>query len=345
MAQTQEQVINNQIIQKLKTCNLYQSPEGWIIEYPQFAKLADEQMHTFWPFDEPSVENDTQDLRVELTEQELHGLVTVLKLFTIYEMRVGDDYWINRIASKFKRPEIQRMATMFSAVEFNSHAAFYNRVNEILFLDTPEFYGEWRNSEILSKRIEFLSKCVQSDNDLLSIGAFSFIEGAVLYSSFAYLKHFQAQACGKNLLKNVCSGINLSVADENTHAVAGALLYKTLLEEVKLNEEEYKYISDSIYKLAGDVLYHEEGIIDLIFEKGEIKGITKQQMKDFVKHRINLCLDHLGYPPMFEEQEGYGIKDWFYKDINSIAIHDFFSAGGSEYSINWSEDNFGKVWE
>ena len=337
--------MDSTIIEKLRKCPLYNTPEGWVIQYPQFAKLADEQMHTFWPFTEIPVENDIQDLRTALTEQELHGLTTVLKLFTIYEMRVGDDYWVNRVGRKFKRPEMQRMSTMFSAVEFNSHAGFYNKVNEVLFLDTEEFYGEWRASDILSKRIKFLDSCVRNKNDLLSIGAFSFIEGAVLYSSFAYIKHFQSQACGKNLMKNVCSGVNLSVADENTHAIAGALIYKTLLEEANLNEEELSYLAAAMQEIAKEVLEHEEGIIDLIFEKGSIKGITKQQMKEFVKHRINLCLNHLGYEQMFEETEDYGIKDWFYKDINSIAIHDFFSAGGNEYSINWIEDKFGNVWK
>ena len=339
------QEVNESIINKLKSCDLYRVPEGWIIDYPEFEKLADEQMDTFWPWSEPLVENDTQDLRVRLTEQELHGITTVLKLFTIYEMRVGDDYWLNRIARTFKRPELQRMATMFSCVEFNSHAKFYNKVNEVLFLDTEEFYSEWKHNEDLSKRIEFISKCVKDKNDLLSIGAFSFIEGAVLYSSFAFIKHFQSQACGKDLLKNVCSGVNLSVADENTHAVGGALLFNTLVREANLTQKELTFLKESMESVAQDVYNHESAIIDLIFEKGEIKGITKEQMKEFVKHRCNLCLQQLNFDPVFEEQEGYGIKDWFYKDINSVAIHDFFSAGGNEYNIKWKEVKFGSVWE
>ena len=112
----------NSITEKLKKCPIYKEVEGWIIEYPQFTKLVDEQMHTFWPFDEPEVENDVQDLRVKLSEAEYHGVVENLKLFTTYEMHVGDDYWSGRIMKKFKRPEFQRAASMFSAVEFNSHA-------------------------------------------------------------------------------------------------------------------------------------------------------------------------------------------------------------------------------
>ena len=178
-------------------------------------------MHTFWPWDEPSVENDIQDLRVNLTPAEYNGIITTLKLFTLYEMHVGDDYWTGRIMRKFKRPELQRCASMFSAVEFNSHAPFYNKINELLFLDNEDFYSSWKTSEALTKRMEFIDTYAAHENDLISAGAFSFVEGAVLYSSFAFIKHFQAQECGKDLMKNICRGINLSVADENTHAVAG----------------------------------------------------------------------------------------------------------------------------
>ena len=180
-------------IELYNTLPMYQDQEGWIIKYPKFAELADEQMHTFWPWDEPAVDNDIQDLRVRLTPGELNGITTVLKLFTIYERKVGEDYWAGRIAKTFGRPEINRMAMMFSAVEGNSHAPFYNKVNEVLYLDNEEFYTSWKESEELSKRIEFVGKAVADPNDAKSFAAFTFIEGSVLYSSFAYLKHFQSQ--------------------------------------------------------------------------------------------------------------------------------------------------------
>ena len=71
---------------------------------------------------------------------------------------------------------------------------------------------------------------------LKSIAVFSMIEGAILYSSFAFLKHFQAE--GKNKLVNVTAGINFSVRDENLHSMAGAWLFKTLLAECELSDEE-----------------------------------------------------------------------------------------------------------
>lgn len=340
--------VNASIIEKLKSCPIYGEPEGWVIEYPQFDKIANEQMHTFWPWDEPEVENDVQDLRVRMTEAERYAVTENLKLFTLYETHVGDDYWSGRIMKKFKRPEIQRMASFFSAVEFNSHAPFYNQVNEFLFLDNEEFYASWKQNPVMVDRMEFIGKHASNKNDLISTAAFSFIEGAILYSSFAFFKHFQSQDCGKDLIKNVCRGINLSVGDENTHAIGGALLFKQLWTEVedKLTQREKEYVVESVYEIAKSVKEHEYPIIDRLFEKGELGGITRDNLKNFAMHRVDLCLEQLGLESLYKEDitEDF-IASWFYKDINSVSFHDFFSGSGSEYNIDWREDKFGSVWE
>ena len=321
--------------------SIFDEPIGWIVEYPEFHKLADEQMHTFWPWDEPEVENDIQDVRVLMTDAERHGLMTTLKLFTHYEMHAGDDYWAGRVMKDFHRPEIQRMASMFSAVELNSHAPFYNRINELLYVDTEEFYGEYLHDSVLNGRMKFIGRIIKSKNIKLSLAGFSFIEGAVLYSSFAFLKHFQAQECGKDLIKNICRGINLSVADENTHAVGGALLFQRVVEERGLEDYERR----AIYQIAEEVYEHEKQIIKKLFEQGDISGITEKNLQDFVKHRVNLCLTQLGLDGIYPEgdQDGF-IRSWFYKNINSVQFHDFFTGSGSEYNIKWNEQRFGEVW-
>mgnify|MGYP000494921015 CR=1 FL=1 len=339
--------LNNSIIEKLKSCNIFKEVEGWVIEYPQFDKLADEQLHTLWPWNEPDVENDIQDLRVYMSEQEQYAVTENLKLFTLYEMHVGDCYWAGRIMKKYKRPEIQRMASLFSAVEFNSHAPFYNRVNELLFLDNEEFYSSWKLDTVMSERMEMIGKAASDPNELISSAAFSFIEGAVLYSSFAFFKHFQSQACGKDLIKNVCRGINLSVGDENTHAVGGALLFNTMVKELgsAFTKEERQYVEDRITSVAYSVYEHECKLVDRLFAKGDLGGITQSNMYDFIKHRINLCLEQIKLPKIFAEDDMDGfIESWFYKDINAVALHDFFAGNGSEYNLDWKEEKFGSVW-
>jgi ribonucleotide reductase beta subunit family protein with ferritin-like domain len=168
------------------------------------------------------------------------------------------------------------------------------------------------------------------------------IEGAVLYSSFAFLKHFQSE--GKNKLMNVTAGINFSVKDENIHSEAGAWLFRTylreLIEDLGVSDRQLKEIQEDLIDVAKTIEEHEAIIIDKIFENGDIKGITSIQLKEFVKERLNLCLGNLGIISYrFEVEDDY-VSSWFYKNINSSKLHDFFAKQGSEYNRAWSESKF-----
>lgn len=311
--------------------------EAYVFDYKEPIEFANTQMGIFWTADEIDVSKDIQDIRVNMTEAESHGVITTLKLFTLYELLAGNEYWGGVVAKWFPRPEIQRMASCFSFFELNVHAPFYNKLNEALGLDTEEFYTSYVNDTILKQRMEFIDNIVSSDNKLLSVGAFSMVEGAILYSNFAFLKHFQAQ--GKNKLNNVVAGINFSSRDENIHSEAGAWLYKQLKHEMNLSEEESSMINEKLIATANEVYEHECRIIDMIFEKGHIKGITDHQLKHFVQSRLDLCLKNLGIEPIFKPHYN-PIASWFYKGINSIQFHDFFSRVGNEYNRNWNEEKF-----
>jgi ribonucleoside-diphosphate reductase beta chain len=312
----------------------------YTFDYPEAIEAANQQIKLFWLPDEIAVEKDIQDIRVNMTEAERHGVITTLKLFTLYELFAGNEYWGSVVAKRFPRPDIQRMASCFQFFELNVHAPFYAKLNESLGLDTDDFYNEYTQNPILKERMEFIEGVVGNQGDALdlaiSVGVFSIIEGAVLYSSFAYLKHFQAQ--GKNLLNNVVAGINFSQRDELCHAEAGAWLYRQYMKE--LNPVASKeYIETCIYEAARKVYEHESKIIDMIFEKGQIKGITEHQMKNFVQSRINICLKNLNLNPIFEV--GYNpIASWFYKGVNGVQFHDFFVRVGSEYNRDWDERSF-----
>jgi len=310
---------------------------AYVIEYPQAVEYAEAQEHIAWTATEIEMDKDLHDLHNSVTEAEMHGVVTVLKLFTKYETHVGNDYWLDFVRKRFVRPEIQRMATEFGRTELSIHAPFYNRINEVLNLDTEEFYNSYVEDETLRHRIEWIERQFKPDDLLQSLAIGSITEGAILYSNFAFLKHFQSE--GKNKLVNLSAGINFSVRDENLHSLAGAWLFNTVFQETPLTSEEKKTLKDNIVKTCYQVLDHESRIIDMIFEKGDIKGITDHQMKQFIKSRLNLCLRQLGMEDEFEV--GYDpISQWFYKNIQQSKMNDFFNNQGSEYNRNWKEKGF-----
>lgn len=312
--------------------------DSYVVHYPQFVEFSRTQLEKcFWTPDEIAMEKDKQDLLVNMTEAEQHAITTALKLFVKYEIFVGTEYWLTRVMNKFPRPEIQRMASVFGMMELAVHAPFYNKLNEVLGLNTDEFYTDYVNDPVLNNRMEFLSSVVDCEDDLLSLAAFSITEGAILFSSFALFKNFQSN--GNNLISNTVQGINQSVIDEGLHQQAGAALFRQALKESKLKPEQLDTLNANIEVFANVILEHEERIIDMLFEKGNLRGITKDQMKNFVAHRINICLDALGMDQQFKVVDDF-IASWFYGGVQQFQSHDFFAKLGREYQRGWNEKGF-----
>lgn len=318
---------------------------SFVEHYPQFREMADEQLKIMWFADEIKLEKDVQDILINMTESERHGVITVLRLFTLYELFAGSEHWCNAMMKRYPRPEIQAMCSVFGAFELGVHQPFYARLNELLNLNTDDFYLSYVDDPVLNDRIEFVETLVRGESksevdQLIATAAFSFVEGCVLYSSFAFLKHFQSQ--GKNKMMNVVRGINFSAVDENLHALGGAALFQQHKKELELDEWQEEAIQSKIKQIAAKVLEHESRIVDMIFEKGKIEGITDVQLKHFVESRINLCLRNLGYSNLYEVKYN-PIADWFYNGLNNFQYVDFFSGQGREYQRDWDEDSLG--WE
>lgn len=307
--------------------------------YPEPVEFANAQLKVFWLPDEIKVEKDIQDVLVNFTPSEKHAVITALKLFSIYETHAGSEYWGGRFKAMFNGAEFHRMASVFSMIELAVHAPFYNKINQLLHIDTPEFYLSYLDNPTLKARVESLSEIIDDEDDLLSLGGFSMVEGAILYSTFGFLKHYQSQ--GKNKLTNVVRGLNMSVRDENLHAMAGAWAFKHKLKSGNYSDWHKQQIEQKLRELARKIYEHEVQIIAMLFEQGDIKGITAHQLENFVQSRLNLCLENLGYKKEYEVKYN-PIADYFYKGINDYQFNDFFAGTGREYNREWDESAF--VW-
>lgn len=300
-------------------------------------EFSEQQSNIFWTATEVNVEKDKHCILVDMSDAERNAVIDVLRLFTLYELKAGSDYWLGRFMRTFKRPELQRMAATFGYFELGVHKPFYAKLNEVLSLSNDEFFLDYHQDNKLEEHMNFIGSMISHDNDLISLAAFSFVEGAILYSSFAFLKHFQS--AGKNKLMNVVRGINFSVRDENIHSEAGAKTFVTLLEESNLSKVDKAAIDGAIVAIAETLFEHEEYIINKIFSHGEIEGITKKQLLHFVQSRINMCLRNLGYKNMYDVKYN-PIADWFYEGIGGFIFNDTFSGIGNSYVRNWDEEAF-----
>ena len=311
----------------------------YTVDYPQAVEISKKQANIIWFAEELGVEKDEHDIRTKCTEGERHGITTVLKLFTQYELMLGgEEFWGGKVTKMFPRPEIQRMASTFSFIELGVHAVFYDLINKTLGIATDEFYSSWKKDPVLSDRISFINKYAGSDDALEATAAFAFMEGVVLFSNFAYLKSFNIG--GYNLISHITAGIDASAKDEDTHSMASAWLFnQCLLEREQLgliSEKEKDELFKNVREIAKTVYEHEAKICDLIFEKGDIRTITKEEILHFVRDRINVVLGYLQQPKMFDESPGI-VSDWFYAQLSSFKYSDFFSNQQVQYVRNWSK--------
>ena len=313
--------------------------DGYVIEYKQALEYEERQQDISWTAKEIAVEDDINDLKVNATPAERHGILEVLKLFVQYELIAGGEYWGGRFQKMYPRVEFQRLGAQFSQTELCVHAPFYNKINEVLHLNTPDFYNSWKKDETLKERMKFIDKYVTSKklDGLLSLAVFSLVEGAILYSSFGFLKSFKKQ--GKNLIPQVVSGINFSVRDETLHSEAGAWVFRETCREIDLlpaqhSSDKWHELETEVLKAAQVLYEHERLIIKKIFSEGEIEGITQDYLEKFVQHRIDVCLSQLNMKPLYNCVEDFS---WFYDDVAGAKSTDHFVTLSSNYSRHWKE--------
>lgn len=313
--------------------------DSYVTRYPWAVEMAIEQQDIFWPAHELGVAEDEADFRVNLNDAERHGVLTAQSILTKYELMIGgDELWGGRIARLFPRPDIQRMCASFANVELNSHAPFYAIGNQVMGLDTDEFYSQWREDPVLSDRIAFINEMASSDDALEVTAALAFLEGAVLFSNFGFFKGFNSR--GFNLIPHFVSGIDGSAKDENYHSIGSARLFQTCKAERVANgthtEADERRLNEIIIKMAEQVYHHEREITRKLFEVPGNRVVTEDEVVEFFCDRIDIVLGRLGLQPMFGRPKGV-ISGWFYQQLSTVKVPDFFAATQLQYRRSWAK--------
>lgn len=313
--------------------------DSYVARYPWATEMAIEQQSLFWPAEELGVEEDEQDFRLGLNEAERHGVLTAQSLLTQYELMIGGvELWGGKIANMFPRPEIQRMCACFSNVELNSHAPFYAIANKVLGNHTDEFYAAWKSDPILAERIDFINQCTKSEDALEVTAALAFLEGSVLFTVLGFFKGFNSR--GYNLIPHFVAGIDGSAKDENFHSIASARLFRECkAERIKAGTHtpaDEAQLQAKILSIALTVVAHEKRINDILFEIAGNRVVTKEELNSFLEDRIDVVLGRLEMPTMFGNKKGV-ISAWFYQQLSTVKVPDFFAATQLQYTRNWAK--------
>jgi ribonucleoside-diphosphate reductase beta chain len=311
-------------------------PRLWYkpFEYQQAFDFYKDQHRVHWLADEVPLASDLNDWKLKLTEPEKSLIGNILKSFAQTEVHVND-YWSTKVSMWFPKPEVQAMARVFADFE-SIHAEAYARLNEELGLDDFKAFLEDEASKAkIDRLVETPGESLEER--ALSLAIFSaFTEGVNLFSSFAILMSFQL----RNLMKGTGQIVEWSVRDESLHSKAGCWLYKTLLNEnPTLDTPELRNKIVEACELSVQLEYD---FIDKAFEMGDVDGLTKEQLKNFIKARANEKIIELGYNAIYNDIDPNLLKqiEWFGHLTSGKTHQDFFAGRVTNYSKSngdWSD--------
>jgi len=303
-------------------------------EYQQAFNFYKDQHRVHWLADEVPLASDLNDWNSKLTVPEKNLIGNILKSFAQTEVHVND-YWSTKVSLWFPKPEVQAMSRVFADFE-SIHAEAYARLNEELGLDDFEAFMEDPEAKAKIDRLVELPGDILPEK-ALSLAIFSaFTEGVNLFSSFAILMSFQL----RNLMKGTGQIVEWSVRDESLHSKAGCWLFRKLLEEQpELNSVEMR---TSVIEACQLSVQLEFNFIDKAFEMGDIEGLTKEQLKAFIRARANEKMIELGYNAIYNDIDPNLLKqmEWFGHLTSGKTHQDFFAGRVTDYSkstADWSD--------
>ena len=142
------------------------------------------------------------------------------------------------------------------------------------------------------------------------------------------------------MLKGTGQIVEWSVRDESLHSTAGCWLFRTLMQESP--ELDTVEMRNNVIEACNISVKLEFDFIDKAFEMGEIEGLNKDQLKNFIKARANDKMKELGYNPVYNDLDPALLKqmEWFGHLTSGKTHQDFFANRVTDYSKStgdWSD--------
>lgn len=300
-------------------------------EYPGILDFVNPINQTFWVHSEVDFTGDVQDFKVNFTEVQKNAVKNNLLAIAQIEVAVKS-FWGN-LYSHLPKPEFNGLGSTFAECEFR-HSEAYSRLLDVLgFSDDFEKALE---TDILQKRLAFLNnKNLTTHIDdprkkfALNLVIFSLlIENVSLFSQFATILSFTHF---KGMLKNTSNIIAWTSKDEQLHANAGIYIFNIIIQEnPEWMDDDFKEI---IYKTAKESIEQEAEMLDWIFEAGELEIITKAQLLNFMKSRVNLSLKQINLDSIFDiDKKLLKEMQWFEEEVFANTLDDFFAKRPVDYT-------------
>jgi ribonucleoside-diphosphate reductase beta chain len=299
-------------------------------EYPQLLKYKDAIRHSYWIDTEYNFTTDVDDFRVKVSDSEREVIKRTMLAIAQIEVNVKT-FW----ADMYKRmpiTEVGDVGMTFAESEVR-HKDAYARLLRILGLEKE--FETVIEIPAISNRIKYLKKYLdgsRSKDDKMytkSVLLFSlFIEHVSLFSQFLIMMSFNKE---RNLFKGISNVVEATSKEEDIHGNFGAEIINIIKSE---NPEWFdSEFYELIYSACTKAYSAECGILDWIFEEGELDFLSKETIKSFIMNRFNNSLQKIGMDPLFEvNQNDLNQTHWFEVEITATKEGDFFYKKQIDYN-------------
>lgn len=299
-------------------------------EYPEILEFTNAINKSFWVHSEIDFTADIQDFHSHLTPNEQE--IVKRSLLAIAQIEVNVKTFWGDLYLHLPKPEFNGLGSTFAECEFR-HSEAYSRLLEVLGYNNE--FEKVIEIPVIEKRIQYLSNALKnskSDNKkdyLKSLILFTIlIENVSLFSQFAIILSFTRF---KGVMKNVSNIIAWTSIDEQIHANGGIFIINKIREEFPdyFDEETIKEINDIVV----ESINIEAEILDWIFENGELDTISKENLLNFMKFRIDESLEKINMNKLFFiSDENYQPMIWFEEEIFANSLDDFFAKRPVDYT-------------
>lgn len=299
-------------------------------EYPQLLSYKDAIRHSYWIDSEFNFTSDISDYKTNINDVEKDIIKKSMLSIAQIEVNVKT-FW----ADMYKRmpiSEIGDVGMTFAESEVRHKDAYAKLLTILGLQDEFEHVIE---VPAIQGRINYLSKYLdgtRSKSDKMytkSVLLFSlFIEHVSLFSQFLIMMSFNKE---KNLFKGISNVVEATSKEEDIHGNFGVEIINIIKKEFpEWFDEEFENL---IYSACHKAYDAECGILDWIFEKGELEFLSKDVIKEFIKNRFNNSLNKIGMNSVFEINiELLEPTLWFEVEIKSTKEGDFFYKKSIDYN-------------
>jgi ribonucleotide reductase beta subunit family protein with ferritin-like domain len=216
------------------------------------------------------------------------------------------------------------------------HQRAYALLNDTLGLPDEEYHAFLEYKEMADK-IDFMKQGdINTHTGLaLALAQSVFNEGLAVFASFVMLLNFQRH--GK--MKGMGTIVEWSIRDETLHVQGNAKLFRTFCDEhPRIVNDELK---SKIYEMASNAVKLEDKFVSLAFKGNDVQGLTKEEVRAYIRHIADRRLLQLGLKTKFKQKDNpLPWLDWV---LNGASHDNFFEKRVTEYSVVGMEGDWG--WE